>query len=56
MTISTVAIKSPVNKTAEKVYGKIRHKGKDNKSVVGSSTKSDVTCHNCGKQGHLKRN
>ena len=51
-----MAIESPVNKTVEKVYCKIRHKGKDNKSGVGSSTKSDVTCHNCGKKGHLKRN
>ena len=56
LTDSTVAIESPVNKTVEKVYGKIRHKGKDNKSGVGSSTKSDVACHNCGKRGHLKRN
>ena len=49
-------IESPVNKNVEKVYCKILHKGKDNKSGVGSSTKSDVTCHNCGKRGHLKRN
>ena len=53
---STVAIKSPVNKTVEKVYCKIRHKGKDNKYGVGSSKKSDVTCHNCGKKVHLKSN
>ena len=39
-----------------KVYCKILHKGKDDKSGVGSSTKSDVTCQNCGKRGHLKRN
>ena len=51
-----MAIEAPVNKTVEKVYCKIRHKGKDNKSGVGSSTKSDVTCHNCGKKGHLKSN
>ena len=56
LTASTVAIEFPVNKTVEKVYRKICHKGKDNKSGVGSSTKSDVTCHNCGKKGHLKRN
>ena len=55
-TASTVAIEYPVNKTVDKVYGKISHKGKENKSGVGSSTKSDVTCHNCGKKGHLKRN
>ena len=43
-------------RTVDKVYCKIRHKVKDNKSGVGSSNKSDVTCHNCGKRGHLKRN
>ena len=47
---STVAIESPVNNTVEKPYIKICHKGKDNKSVVGSSTKSVVTCHKCGKR------
>ena len=56
LTASTMAIEYPVNKTVEKVYCKIRHKRKDNKFVVGSSTKSIVTCHNCGKRGHLKRN
>ena len=50
-----MAIESPVNKTVEKVYCKIRHKGKYNKSGVGSSTKSNVNRHNCGKEGHLKR-
>ena len=49
LTDSTVAIESPSNKNVEKVYCKIRQKEKDNKSGVGSSTKSDVTCHNCGK-------
>ena len=53
---STVAIEYPVKKNVEKIYYKIRHKGKDNKSGVGSSTKSVATCHTCGKKGHLKRN
>ena len=56
LTASTVAIESPINKTAEKVYCKIRHKEKDSKYGVWSSTKSDVTCHNCGKKSHKKRN
>ena len=55
LTAFTVEIESPFNKTVEKFYCKIRHKGKDNKSGVGSSTKSNVTCRNCGKRGHLKR-
>ena len=50
----TVTIESPVNNTVEKIYCKIRHKVKYNKPGVGSSTKSVVTCHNCGKKGHLK--
>ena len=52
LTASTMAIEYPVNKTVEKVYCKIRHKGKDNKSGLGSSTKSDVTCKNCVKRRH----
>ena len=32
LTASTVAIEYPVNKTVNKVYCKISHKGKDNKS------------------------
>ena len=52
MTDSTKSIESPVNNTVEKVYCKIRHKGKDNKSGIGSSTQSNITCHNCGKGGH----
>ena len=43
LTASTEAIESSVNKTVEKFYCKIRHKGKDNKSGVGSSNKSNVT-------------
>ena len=48
LTDSTVTIESPFNKIVKKVYCKIRHKGKGNKSGVWVSTKSDVTCHNCG--------
>ena len=39
LTASNVAIEYPVNNTMKKVYCKIRHKGKENKSGVGSSTK-----------------
>ena len=53
---STMENESLFNKTVEKVCCKIRHKGNKNKYRVGSSTKSDVTCHNCGKKVHLKRN
>ena len=56
MTDSTVEIVSPVNKTVEKVYCIIRHKGKDNKYIVGSYTKPAVTCRNYGRRGHLNSN
>ena len=36
---STMKIEDPVNKTAEKVYCKILHKGKENKYGVGSYNK-----------------
>ena len=55
LTAYAVAIESPVNKTVEKVYCKIRDKGKDNNSEIGSSTKLDVTCYNCGKKGQCKK-
>ena len=51
---STVAIEAPVNKTVEKVYCKIRQKGKYNKSGVCSSTKSVGTFHKCGKRAIKK--
>ena len=50
MMASNVEIEAPFNKTLEKVYYKIRHIGKDNKSGVGSSTKSVATCYKCGKR------
>ena len=55
LTDSTVVIESQFNKTVEKVYCKTHHKGKDNTSGVGLSTKSDVTCHNCVKKGPFKK-
>ena len=51
---STVSIESPVNKTVDKVSCKTCHIGKDNKSGVGSSMKSVVTCHKCGKSSFKK--
>ena len=54
MMACNVAIESPANKTVEKFYCKIRHKGKDSKSGVGSFTKSVVTCHKYGKM-YIKR-
>ena len=49
---SNVEIEYPVNKTVESFYCKSRHKGKHNKSGVGSSTKSVVKFHKSGQKGH----
>ena len=54
MKASTVEIEAPVNKIVEKVYIKISHNGKYNKSGVVSSTKSVSTCHKCGKRAIWK--
>ena len=43
MMASTVEFEDPVNKTVEKVYCNISHKGKDNESILGSSTKLQLT-------------
>ena len=51
-----MAIEDPVNKTVDKVYCKRSHSGNDNKSGVGSYTKSVATCHKCVKKSHTKRN
>ena len=45
-----MAIEDPVNKTVEKFDIRRLHNGKDNKSGVGSSTRSVATCHKCGKK------
>ena len=50
----TVEVESMFNKTVQKSDCKSFQEGKDNTSGVGSSTKSVVTCHKCGKNGHLK--
>ena len=41
---------------SKQVDFKSRRSGNGSGSGRGSSTKSDVTCHNCGKRGQLKRN
>ena len=51
----TVVIEYSFNKTAEKVDFKIYHNRNDKKSVIELSNNPVVTCYNCDKKGHMKR-
>ena len=49
----TVAIGQLVNKALKKVDFKSHHSGNGSVSGGGSSAKSNVTCHKCGKKVHI---
>ena len=52
----TVAIEQSINKALKRVDFKRRHNGNGSGSGRGSSDKSDITCHKCGKRGHIRKN
>ena len=49
----TVDIENMINKALKQVDFKRRSSGNGSGSVRGSSTRSDITCHKCGKKGHI---
>ena len=51
----TVAIEQSINKPLNQVYFKSRHSGNGSGSGRGSSARSDITCHRCGKKVHIKK-
>ena len=51
----TVEIEDIFNKTVKQFYFKIRYSGKYKDSSGGLSTKSVVTCQECGKKVHIQR-
>ena len=51
----TVAIEQPINKALNQVYLKSRRSGNGSGSGKGSSARSDITCHKCGKKGHIQK-
>ena len=51
----TVAIEQAINKALNQVDDKIRRSGNGNGSGKGSSARSDITCHKCGKKGHIQK-
>ena len=53
--VYTVAIEESTNKTLKKIDLKSHRSGNDSGSVKVSSARSDITCHKCGKKGHIKK-
>ena len=51
----TVAIEQSINKALKQVDFKSRNSGNSSGSGRGSSARSDITCHKCGKEGHIKK-
>ena len=51
----TVAIEHSINKALKQVNLKSRCSGNGSGSGRGSSARSDITCHRCGKKGHIKK-
>ena len=51
----TLAIEQSINKALNQVDFKSRRSGNSSGSERGSSARSDITCHKCGKRGHIKK-
>ena len=51
----TVAIEKSINKALKQVDFKIRRSVNSSGSGRGSSARSDITCHKCGKKGQIKK-
>ena len=51
----TIAIEQSINKALKQVDFKRHRSGNGSGSVKGSSASSDITCHKCGKKGHIKK-
>ena len=51
----TVDIEQSINKALKQVYFKSRRSGNGSGSGRGSYARSDITCHEYGKKGHIKK-
>ena len=51
----TVVIEQSINKALKQVDFKSRRSGNGSGSGRGSSARSDITCHKCGKKGHIHK-
>ena len=52
----TVPTKKLINKALKQVDFKKRRSGSNSGSGRGSSARSGITCHKCGKKGHIQKN
>ena len=50
-----MSIEQLINKALKKVDFKSRRSGNGSGSGIGSSARSDITCHKCGKKVHIKK-
>ena len=51
----TLDIEQSINKALKKVDLKSRRSGNGSGSVRESTARSDITCHKCGKRGHIQK-
>ena len=51
----TVAIEQSIKKALKQVDFKSHSSGNNSGSGRGSSARSDITCHKCGKKGHMQK-
>ena len=51
----TVEIEQSINKALKQVDFRSRRSGNCSGYGKGSSTRSDITCHKCGKKGHIQK-
>ena len=50
-----MAIEQSINKGLKQVYFKSPRSENGSGSEKGSSARSDITCHKCGKKGHIHK-
>ena len=50
-----MAIEQLINKALKQVDLKSLRSGNVSGSVIGSYVRSDITCHKCGKKGHIQK-
>ena len=50
-----MTIEQLINKALKQVYFKRRRSGNISGSGRGSSARSDITCHKCGKKGYIQK-
>ena len=50
-----MVIEQSISKDLKQVYSKSRRSGNGSGYGRGSSARSDITCHKCGKNGHIQK-